>query len=89
MRVESVYRRKGFKEKLDWKLVEQTTTTGPKGIVVRDIPATVKQLASEDELMSMELEIRRLIQKNVAHLRRRKGGYVRPKNDSERRDTVC
>ena len=57
-----------MKEKLNGKLVEETT--GLKGIVIRDILAAVKQLASEDELISMELEeIRGLIQKAVADLR--------------------
>jgi len=47
--------------------VEQTT--GFKGIVIRDILAAVKQLASEEELISMEVEeIRGLIQKTVAHM---------------------
>ena len=68
MIAESVYRRKKLKEKLNGKLVEQTT--GLKGVVIRDILAAVKQLASEDELISMETEeIRGLIQKAVAHLR--------------------
>ena len=68
MIAESVCRRKRLKEKLNGKLVEQTT--GLKGIVIRDILAAVKQLASEDELISMEIEeIRGLIQKTVAHLR--------------------
>ena len=57
-----------MKEKLNGKLVEETT--GLKGIVIRDILAAVKQLASEDELISMELEeICGLIQKAVADLR--------------------
>lgn len=68
MIAESVCKRKRLKEKLNGKLVEQTT--GLKGIVIRDILAAVKQLASEDELISMELEeIRGLIQKTVAHMR--------------------
>jgi hypothetical protein len=68
MIAESVCRRKRLKEKLNGKLVEQTT--GLKGIVIRDIMAAVKQLASEDELVSMEVEeIRGLIQKTVAQMR--------------------
>ena len=68
MIAESVCRRRRLKEKLNGKLVEQTT--GLKGVVIRDILAAVKQLASEDELISMEIEeIRGLIQKAVAHLR--------------------
>ena len=68
MIAESVSRRKMLKEKLNGKLVEQTT--GLKGVVIRDILAAVKQMASEDELISMESEeIRGLIQKAVAHLR--------------------
>jgi hypothetical protein len=68
MIAESVRRQKGLKEKLNGKLVEQTT--GLKGIVIRDIIAAVKQMASEDELISMGSEdIRRLIQEAVAHMR--------------------
>jgi len=67
MIAESVCRRKRLKGKLNGKLVEQTT--GFKGIVIRDILAAVKQLASEEELISMEVEeIRGLIQKTVAHM---------------------
>jgi len=58
----SVCRRKRLKEKLNGKLVEQTT--GFKGIATRDIIAAMKQMASEDELISMELEeVRGLIRR--------------------------
>ena len=68
MIAESVSRRKRLKERLNGKLVERTT--GLKGTVIRDILDAVKKLATEDELISMELEeIRGLIQKAVAQLR--------------------
>ena len=54
MITESVYRRKRSKEKLNGKLVEQTT--GLQETTIRDLIAAVKQLASEDELISIELE---------------------------------
>jgi len=41
---------KTLKERLNGKVVEQTT--GLKRIIIRDILADVKQLASEDELIS-------------------------------------
>ena len=64
----SVRRRERLKEKLNGKLVEQTT--GIKGIAIRDIIAAVRQMASEDELISMELEeICGLIQKAVVDVR--------------------
>jgi len=65
---ENVFRRKMLKEKLNGKLVEQTT--GLKGIIIRHIIAAVKQMASEDELVSMEQEeILGLIQKAAAQMR--------------------
>ena len=64
---ENVCRRKMLREKLNGKLVEQTT--GLKGIVIRDIITAVKQMASEDELVSMEQEkIQGLIQKAAAQI---------------------
>ena len=64
---DGVWRRKMLKEKLNGKLVEQIT--GYKGIVIRSIIAAVKQMASEDELVSMEPEeIQGLIQKAAAHV---------------------
>jgi len=65
---ESVCRRKRLKKKLNGNLVEQAT--GLKGIAIRDVIAAVKQMASEDELLSMEQdEIQRLIRKAEAHVR--------------------
>ena len=65
---ESVSRRKRLKEKLNGKLVEQTT--GLKGIVIRDIIAGVKEKVSEDELLLMEQEeIQRLVRKTAAAIR--------------------
>jgi hypothetical protein len=64
---ESVSRRKKLKEKLNGKLVEQTT--GFKGIFIRDIIAAVKEKVSEDELLSMEQEeINGLIRKTAADM---------------------
>ena len=67
MIAESVCRRKRSKEKLDGKPVEKTTGLQE---TIRDNLAAVKQMASEDELISIELEeIRGLIQETVADLR--------------------
>jgi anti-sigma factor ChrR (cupin superfamily) len=65
---ESVSKRKRLKEKLNGKLVEQTTAL--KGVVIRDILAAVKEKASEDELLSMEQEeIQGLVRKVAADMR--------------------
>ena len=64
---ESIFRRKALKEKLNGKLVEQIT--GLKGVIIRSIIASVKEMASEDELVLMEPdEIQGLIQKAASHM---------------------
>ena len=66
---ESIFRRKTLKEKLNGKLVEQIT--GLKGVIIRSIIASVKEMASEDELVLMEPdEIQGLIQKAASHMGR-------------------